>query len=386
MNLVIKVLPNYIGYKDRYEVFCNRATKTKRVALLLLHGNHPKTKKPFVEQYCCPKKTNFFSRQKYLRKLIKILNRRFDKIIVHETFYLNFFWADPIFFLFNSRCKIILSLFNPEAKFLFLYFFIRIKDKPFFPDLKWIFQKYVPSVMFEFINCIFANKITGNSKVILNNLNRFYFVPKNKLYFVPGECNLRKYRSAYLKFTQKKVFNGIKTILFIGNFESRKGIYNLLATFKYLSFSVNFQAICIGAFIEPGIKQWVNNYILSNNLKSFVSFQSFKNQNSLYKYFFLADIFFFPTILESSPRVVREAIAFGLPIVASNNDAIDEVDPNKKFIYRPHENKPEMFAYLIKSLLTSSKNIKSNKFSYKFLKSFNIPYVSSCYEKVYQAL
>ena len=112
-------------------------------------------------------------------------------------------------------------------------------------------------------------------------------------------------------------------ILFIGNIEIFKGIFELLEAFQQInSNNKNVKLMIIGGGTkEHKIKNKVSKY----NLDDYVIFKGEISPETIQNYYQMADIFTLPSYTEGLPMVVIEAMACGIPVVGSNAGGIPEL-------------------------------------------------------------
>lgn len=106
-----------------------------------------------------------------------------------------------------------------------------------------------------------------------------------------------------------------KIILFVGNLIKIKGIYILIEAFKVLCSKIpDLLLIIIGKGEEKqALEHLVNKYGLNN-----VKFLDWLPQPQLSSFYNAADMFVLPSFVEGHSVALLEAMASGLPIVASN--------------------------------------------------------------------
>lgn len=99
-------------------------------------------------------------------------------------------------------------------------------------------------------------------------------------------------------------------ILFVGQLSQRKGIKYLLDAFKALHLD-EAELILMGSLVGSG--QWLKSYEGSFTHISHVPYQE------LPQYYQSADIFVYPSLHEGSALAIYEALASGLPVIATYN-------------------------------------------------------------------
>lgn len=117
-----------------------------------------------------------------------------------------------------------------------------------------------------------------------------------------------------------KLRAGICRILYVGLVAKSKGILVLVDAIRILKEKgVAVRVIIVGEFESYGFRNEVMNVISTAGMESYFELKGVLTGADKHKQFFDADIFCFPTYVESESfgLVVVEAMQFGLPVVAS---------------------------------------------------------------------
>lgn len=125
------------------------------------------------------------------------------------------------------------------------------------------------------------------------------------------------------------------TILFVGRFAEIKGIMYLCEALKLLATEgYEFKAILVG---DGPLRSDVESYVNDNNLKDFVDFTGWVNVLELPRYYSIADIFVGPSLSEAQGIVFVEALASGVPVLASNVGGIPDIihDGKNGYLFKP---------------------------------------------------
>jgi glycosyltransferase involved in cell wall biosynthesis len=132
----------------------------------------------------------------------------------------------------------------------------------------------------------------------------------------------------------------------------KNGIGDVIDSLKSLPESVSFQIIGTGP-LENSLKAKVRNLKLENRVK----FRGFINQNEIPKYLHEADIFIRPSLSEGMGNSFIEAMAAGLPVIATAvGGIVDFIRDSKTGLLTIPQN-PEAIAGTI-SFLISHQDIK----------------------------
>jgi len=148
-----------------------------------------------------------------------------------------------------------------------------------------------------------ADYVIVNSRFAKETFLQYGF-PEKKLKMIP-----RGVDTGYYKPEPEK--DNVFRIVFVGMLCIRKGVHHLLEAWKKLNLK-NAELVLVGSTHEE-IKPVLKNYSHMNNIKitGFV-----ENPAKLYN---SASVFVFPSLDEGSAKVTYEAMACGLPVIATPN-------------------------------------------------------------------
>ncbi len=145
--------------------------------------------------------------------------------------------------------------------------------------------------------------------------NKEYFislkVPEKKLLFVPSAVD-NSFFSSHILIQDKK--KDVFKLLGAGRFVERKRWNDLIEAMKYIpDKSITLDLVGNGPLFNI-LKELVKN----ENLKDRVFFPGFKNQTEIITYYQNADVLVLTSDYDPSPKVLNEALNFGLPIIVSD--------------------------------------------------------------------
>ncbi len=192
----------------------------------------------------------------------------------------------------------------------------------------------------------FANKkIIAISESVKNSLSKFEFIPHNKIFVLHNCIDYQKFNKEAVK---KNNFDGNDIVIgIVGRIEKVKGIeYLILAMKIILAKFPNVKLEIIGDGSElSNLKSLAESSGIS---KSVFFFGKFKDVIPFYK---RMDIFVLPSVLEGFGIVLLEAMASGIPVVATNVNGIKEVVADmKNGLLIPSRN-PEAIAQAVIKLI-----------------------------------
>jgi len=227
---------------------------------------------------------------------------------------------------------------------------------------------------FEKIKAIFAlnnaNLIITVSEDLIKHI-KLYGI-KNVFKVVPNTVDTK----IFYPSTERKS-RITKRLLLVASLIPVKGISYLLESLAILKKERNdFILNVVGD--GPYRKQY-KEYAYELGIKDKVNFHGLKTKEEIAQFMRNADIFVLPSVWENLPCVLIEAMASGLPIIASKIGGIPEIMNKKTGIIVPPKNKEALFSaisYMLNHTQDYSKDeiasYAKNNFSYEVVgKQFN---------------
>jgi teichuronic acid biosynthesis glycosyltransferase TuaC len=164
--------------------------------------------------------------------------------------------------------------------------------------------------------------VSNTLKVVAETMEK----PKKEIQVVYNGCDLEIFAYNEEGRLQIRKQLGIslkeKVVIFVGHLLEDKGIFELMSAFIKLSVKYSdLHLILVGDGPEYDT---LNEMIYSNHLNKNVHLVKSKPYVEIPKWLSAADIFVLPTYSEGLPNVVPEAMACGLPVVATRVGGIPE--------------------------------------------------------------
>ncbi|MHA2284049.1 MAG: glycosyltransferase family 4 protein, partial [Promethearchaeota archaeon] len=161
----------------------------------------------------------------------------------------------------------------------------------------------------EWVKNFISSKHLKNVRVIYNGVDPEKFSPHNN-------------HSAEFSFLEK-IRKPI--VLYIGRLLTLKGIDILIKSIKQVVTKYNVYFLLAGT---GNINRWKKQlYGVSKENYGFLGYVDYEKINYLYT---KADLFVLPSFTESFPLVILEAMASGVPVIATNVGGIPEIIEDKK--------------------------------------------------------
>ena len=146
-------------------------------------------------------------------------------------------------------------------------------------------------------------------------------------------------------------------VLDVGSISTRKNQLSAVKTVANVAKEFpDVRFVFAGITAEQDYYESIQRYITENNLKQRVEFTGEVSREKLFNLFSEATIFLFPTTAEAQGLVVAEAMAFGLPVIASTIEPITEmvnVEEGSAILTDPYDI-PSMTHAIVKLLKDSS--------------------------------
>jgi len=249
--------------------------------------------------------------------------------------------------------------------------------------MNWLFKQRKYSGIGYRLCLRLSHYLVTGSKNMKQGYAKYYNLPLAKIKVMPNWINLERFQPR-LK-GQNSMPTGrqtkLKTLLFVHWLSKRKGADKIVPIVLGLKDLIkNFKLFVVGAGPYKGN---LEKEIEENKLEKFIKVVGAIPNKDLSEYYAKADIFIMPSIEEGFPRVLLEAMASGVPYVASDVGAVREFSPEiaQRFLVKPGE--IEMFAHKIE-LLLSDKELYNNfkKQELKKVKEYSLERISGKFIKI----
>ena len=136
-----------------------------------------------------------------------------------------------------------------------------------------------------------------------------------KMFIIPWGLDTTVFipRKEDVKLKQK--YADQKLLLYVGRLSAEKGLNYLFKALRSVKLQFpNIKLLVIG---EGHYRNTLETLVEKLNLKTHVSFLGFKNKYKIVEYLSVADIFILPSLTEYTPNAILEAMACGVPVIAT---------------------------------------------------------------------
>lgn len=195
-----------------------------------------------------------------------------------------------------------------------------------------------------------ADVIIVNSNYLKNYLTKLFMISSRKINIVHPAGNVIP-RTVEANSTRE---SGYLRILSVGNIRYIKGQKVLIEAFNKLK-NNKFKAHLVGGTKDRLYRDELYRLISQYGMKDHVRLCGFLDKSALYDLYSKADIFVLPSLYEAYGMVLHEAMAFGLPIIASDVGGVSELISDGKEGFLVHPGDPEALSERLHKLLTNPK-------------------------------
>lgn len=221
--------------------------------------------------------------------------------------------------------------------------------------MNWLFeQKNSSKIGYKWSLKLSHYLVTGSEEMKKGYVEHYGLNPE-KIKVMPNWINLERFQPT--AGHPQGDHNRVKTLLFVHWLSKRKGADMIVPIIKHLVSDFNssipdFKLLVVG---DGPHKEKLLEEVTENNLEKFIEIVGSIPNQEIINYYNKTDIFIMPSMEEGFPHVLLEAMACGVPYVASDVGAVREMSPEtaQRFLVKPGD--VEMFAHKIETLFSDEK-------------------------------
>jgi len=293
-------------------------------------------------------------------KIIK--SNLIKRLIFYQNFYKNILskYKPKIFHVHSTNAISKKILFLAKKKYIKLVLSVHgiiAEERKYWPKLKKSINGRIYGNREE-LSLTHADWIIVDTQYVRKCLNEHYNIDNTKISTIPLGVD-----NNWFQINRKQIKNNILTV---GGIENRKGFHYLIESCGLLKKDkIKFNLNICGRIRNINYYNSLKEKISMKNLKSFVNFKLDLSDEELIEEYIKADIFVLPSLEESQGIVLVEAMAIGIPIVASKAGGIPYIVKNHRNGLIVEKGNHFLLYKALKKILTSSvmkdKMSKTNK-------------------------
>ena len=225
-----------------------------------------------------------------------------------------------------------------------------------------------------------SNIVTAVSENLKKDTLKLFNITK-EIEVIPNFICLNDYKQTNnIKYRKRIAKNNEKIITHISNFRKVKRIQDVLKTFKIINENISSKLILVGDGPERSkMERLARKLGISENVNFLGNLKSTKEVLNI------SDLFILPSSSESFGLAALEALACGVPVIATNNGGIPElVENGKSGFLSDVGNVEEMSKNALHILSDKSKHQKFISNAVKRAKKFDIKEILPMYENIYR--
>lgn len=194
-----------------------------------------------------------------------------------------------------------------------------------------------------------ADAMIALTKTMKDAMLKIY---QGAIYVIPNGIDLEKFKDISVEINHN---DKNKTIIFVGTLRPVKGIFYLIEAMRIIKNEYcEAQLLIVGDGVD---RDKLRAIVKELNLGDSVSFVGQISNQEIPKYMAKSDIFVLPSLSEGFPNVILEAMAAGLPIIASTVGGIPDFIQNGVHGFLVEPMNSEELAEKI-SILLNNKDIR----------------------------
>lgn len=213
----------------------------------------------------------------------------------------SFLWFLKILF----KKKVILRCgYEPFKNALYKFKYLSKKLR-YLPFLIYLF-------LYEWISYHLSDSVIVSNKFDKKFIIDFFNINPSKIEIIPNYIDITKFKPLPIEKKENK-------ILFVGNLNEYKNLFNLIGAFKYLK---NYSLDILG---EGKLKLELKEKIKKLNLEAKIRFLGIYPYNCLPKIYNSYFVFILPSFIEGNPKVLIEAMSCGLICIGADTPGINQI-------------------------------------------------------------
>jgi glycosyltransferase involved in cell wall biosynthesis len=213
--------------------------------------------------------------------------------------------------------------------------------------------------------------IVLGSELIRNLKNS---VKDENIYILPNAIVDTLKSAEFEKISIEKKLNNKLNLLFLSNMQEAKGWFKVLEACKLLySSGIKFECHFVGKWTSTTDEQKFYNFVNQHGISNMIKYHGQLLNEEKNKILSETDIFIYPTEYDACPRVIIEAMEYGITIISNNEGTIPSLIAHNETGYIVENNTVnEIYQYIIKLLDKTLRYNMSIRSRERFLEKFTI--------------
>jgi len=217
--------------------------------------------------------------------------------------------------------------------------------------MNWLFRQKKLSGLGYKLSLRLSHFLVTGGETMKQGYAEHYGLKPEKIRVMPNWINLNRFQNQKSKIKNQKS----KNLLFVHWLSKRKGADMIVPIIKHFLSDFgetigDFKLLVIG---NGPYRKKLAEETRENKLEKFIEILGAISNKDIIEYYNNADILIMPSMEEGFPRVLLEAMATGVPYVASDVGSVREISPDTAQRFLVKSGDVEMFAHKIENLISS---------------------------------
>lgn len=176
--------------------------------------------------------------------------------------------------------------------------------------------KYLPLLLVDGLTSFLVDNYHFNSKTVAELYSRYLLVPSRKIHIIPNGIDVSKFENSIDKQFVRKLLGLTQSyplILCVGRLENQKGQKYLIKAIKELI--IRKQLVYLALAGDGGNREKLEKYARGLGISEYIFFLG--RRSDVPVLLRTADVFVLPSLYEGMSNAIMEAMAAGVPVVAT---------------------------------------------------------------------
>lgn len=286
---------------------------------------------------------------------------------------------------FPRRIRVIVSGYSAEITLLVRH---RWTDDPHRGDitlgqhLRYV-RGGLRKVPIQIVSRLPAHLIVGNSRQVIDDVRLLF--PWKQTSVVPSTVDLEHF-SPPARHREWGGRAGEVELLYVGDLRLFKGLGTLLAALRIVRLEGVPARLTLVGGAYPEDRDWLRVRLHETGVDEHVDLTGTLDRPELVERYRRSDLFVFASFHEGSPRVVKEALACGCPVVCSDIPGARVLDPEGEVLRYFAPGHARGLANRVLELLGGNRRSTVGRTARQFAERFGAEEIASRYARIYSDL
>ena len=358
-------IPSVDEYFDRLKMFCEVGRYFEKQYVYLRAGDIDRlgsflTKYPKTVFVRCADRTNTISRAASLWRFLGDLEER--PTVIQDVLAPDMALLSKAMNWRGLPVTKFASFSSPSTKFYHMKAWENLQPEVSPVGRKFYYKLYRKRALIDRLASKVCHGIIANSSEINESFLGYYNFPESRMRVIPTAIDIDSYQKKDIKKHSLNLPQKGIMLLSVGSVQPSKDTGLLINAVDYFrrNYYKDIYLVVCGDF-RAGSKQSFQLLVNKLQIQENVIFLDWLSSEQLALYYSVCDCFVHASRWEGSPRVVKEALAFGSKVVAADIPGNRIIDPDESFIHYFRPSDIEEFCVAVIRCLNSRGNPQAQR-------------------------